>query len=394
MLTNAKIIMGNGKIIKDGSILVENGRIKGLYEKSDKHSVCQTIIDAQGKTAGPGLIDMHIHGCGGYNIELAAHMPSTESATHMAKTLSGMTAFLRSRGVTSFQLTMITDIAILSSVQVALSLAKQRTDCLEHWTDALLGIYPEGPFINLSKKGGLLAESIEPFTPEYLEKLLSFTHPYTGRPLITTMVTAPELPRADELYTMLKSAGIKTAWGHSDAYIDDLPIREGVHLTHLFNAMNGLDHKRAGLATLPFLKNYSDATFELICDTVHVNPSMLELIFSTLGTERICLISDGMSQAGMEASGFNYVGQEAVNDGITCRFKETGVLIGSAMLSPDTARGLFTQGLIDAEGFFRIAAVNPARVLNLKDRGILEEGKRADIVLVDDGMNITDVFCT
>lgn len=380
-IIHAEILAGSQPhTIHEGGILVAQGKIQEIFPDSQQaaaqaQKLGLEIIDAQGAYLGPGLIDMHIHGCGG-----------TDTGQEDLQTaLETMAQFMSQRGITSFQPAVFPSVETMERAQTALEAS--RTAAYH-----VASVYNEGPFIAPEKKGGLPAESLRPFTADYMARLLSFRHPATGRPLLGTMTVAPELEGADTAWEMAKEAGTRVAWGHSAAYADGLPRRQCVHLTHLFNAMNGIDHRRPGLAIVPFLRHYQDATYELIADTVHVNQLTMEFLIRSLGTERLCLISDAMAAAGMGPGESVYLGRQVVCDGRVSRYKEGNILIGSAMLIHDTGRQLVEAGLLDVADFFRIASVNPARVLGLTDRGAVEVGHRADLVLLDKELKVQAVF--
>lgn len=384
-LIHAKIISGSQPtLIQDGGILVTKGKIQGIFPDSNlAQQVAQSqgleIIDAGGGYLGPGLIDMHIHGCGGHDT----------GEEDLQAALESMADFLCQRGITSFQPAVFPSVETMAKTQAALEASPMAS---YH----VCSVYNEGPFIAPEKKGGLPGESLRSFTAEYMKELLAFSHPTptnsVPRPLLGTMTVAPELEGADEAWEMTNKKGVKLAWGHSASYADQLPPRAGVHLTHLFNAMNGIDHRRPGLAIVPFLQQYKDATYELIADTVHVNQTTMEFLIRSLGTERLCLISDAMAAAGMGPGESVYLGRQVICDGKVSRYKEGNILIGSAMLIQDTGRQLVETGLIDVVGFFRIGSINPAKVLNLADRGAIEVGRRSDLVLLNCQLQVQDVF--
>ena len=380
-IIHAEILAGSQPhTIHEGGILVAQGKIQEIFPDSQQAAAQARqqgleIIDAGGAWLGPGLIDMHIHGCGGRDT----------GEQDLQTALETMAEFLCQRGITSFQPAVFPSVETMERTQTALEAS--RTAAYH-----VASVYNEGPFIAPEKKGGLPAESLRPFTADYMAQLLSFRHPATGRPLLGTMTVAPELEGADTAWEMAKEAGARLAWGHSAAYADGLPRRQCVHLTHLFNAMNGIDHRRPGLAIVPFLRHYQDATYELIADTVHVNQLTMEFLIRSLGTERLCLISDAMAAAGMGPGESVYLGRQVVCDGRVSRYKEGNILIGSAMLIHDTGRQLVEAGLLDVADFFRIASVNPARVLGLTDRGAVEVGHRADLVLLDKELKVQAVF--
>ena len=368
-LINTTLISGE-KIIPHANITVRRGIIQSI--RQDTTTTTFPIIDAKNKIAGPGLIEMHIHGTGGVG----------NSENEIKTKLETMASFLEKNGVTTFQPTMVLQMKVLDFIQQALLTSKELQNKIP-------GVYLEGPFIHPERRGGIPLEGVETFSEERLEDILMFK--VGGRPLVKTMTIAPELEFSEEATKILEENQVIVAWGHSNAFIDQVRNRKPQHLTHLFNTMQGIDHRRPGLALLPFLKENKDLSFEIIADGVHVHPSMLEMIFSHPAAKNLCLISDCI-HAGPTESDFTYLGQDVVYDGKVIRYKQSGTLIGSASLITLTAKELFKKGLIDEIGFFRIASSNPARVLKLKDRGSIEVGKRADILLFEKDMTLSDVL--
>jgi len=373
LLVNARVISGNEEL-SDATILVERGIITRISRQSETPPAkAVPIIDAQGRTAGPGLVDMHLHGAGGVDI----------SEGEVQANLLHMADFLEARGITSFQPAMVMDLDRLLSIQQAL----QENDRIAH---KIPGVYVEGPFLNERRRGGIPMDNIEDFSRTRLEAILAIkAH---GRPIVRTMTFAPELKGSDTIQQLLEEAGVTPAWGHSEAYCDDVRDCVPCHLTHCFNAMPGIDHRKPGLALLPFLRKNSAMTFEIIADGVHINPALLDFICSHAAENQVCLISDAMKSAGLGAGESLYLGQKVWCDGRVSRYQDTGVLIGSAMLISDTAQELYARGWLDARAFFQIASTNPARVLGMADRGILEVGKLADIVLCEEDMKISTVL--
>lgn len=364
--------------IQNGAVLVIDGKIKAIYKKSSQGEFFAStnnipIINAKNHYVGPGFIDMHIHGCGGHDT----------GETDKKLALESMTRFLCERGITSFQPAVVPDIQTMSEVEQAIKDSK----VLQHH---VIGVLNEGPFISIEKKGGLPIESIKEYSKDFLEQLLSFKK--GDRSLLTTMTFAPELEGAMEGREILESHKVKVAWGHSSSYSDMLPKVKGVHFTHLFNAMNGIDHKRPGLAMIPFLDDYNDSTCELIADTVHVNPLTMDFIFKNIGSDRVCIISDSMKNGGVGKGESIYLGREVVCDGMVSRYKDNNTLIGSAMMIDETASNLCLKKKINVFDLFKMISVNPAKVLGLKDRGAIEEDRRSDIVILDNNYRPSDVF--
>lgn len=371
-ITNALVASPDG-LLFDTTIVVRGGVISsiGPYDASLLQGLA--IFDAKANLVGPGLIDMHIHGCGGFD----------PTQGDVQASLEGMASFLAERGITAFQLATVMDMDVLNAVRQAL----QASPFL---SSHLLGVYTEGPFIAQEKRGGIFPSSIKAYDRAYLDSILALS--YANSPLVSTMTIAPELEGSEELSAVLEEHGVVVAYGHSNALLSHLQVRPKHHLTHLFNAMSPIDHKNPGLATLPFVRAYSHATYELVCDGVHVHPSVVELTLNTLGTSRLCIVSDGMNLAGLGACEGLYAGKAIYSNGKACYFKENDLLIGSATLIVETARNLYHQGLLDKLSFFKVTSENPGRVLTLSDRGRVQVGYRADLVLLSDTMDVLDVF--
>jgi N-acetylglucosamine-6-phosphate deacetylase len=363
----------DGALLPDATVVVEQGIITyvGKHDQKRVHHLEQ--IDAKGNLVGPGLVDMHIHGCGGFD--------STRG--NIQENLEGMALFLAGKGITSFQLAVVMDLDLLGQIKKAM----EESAFLSSY---LLGVYVEGPFIAPEKKGGILPSGIRAFDREYLERILSIK--YGKRPLVTSMTIAPELQGSEELTSILEQNNIVVAYGHSGCPLDALKPRDKNHLTHLFNAMSGIDHKRPGLAAMPFVREYSHATYELVCDEVHVHPSVIDLTINSLGTQRLCLISDAMSLAGMGAGEGTYLGKHIYSNGKACYYRDNDILIGSAMLISESARNLVHKSLLDKQSFFQVASENPLRVLSQTDRGKIKPGYKADLVMLSSDMDIQEVF--
>lgn len=196
------------------------------------------------------------------------------------------------------------------------------------------------------------------------------------------MVTlAPELPGADEAIERLVGAGTIVALGHSACTTEeaqaafDLGAR---HVTHLFNAMSGLDHRQPGLAAAAL--EHPTVTVGLVSDGVHVHPSMIRLAYRLLGPERIALVTDAVAALGMDDGDF-LLGDTpvTVRDGVVRN--RAGGLAGSAASMADVARTMLqaTDGPLTA--VLEMASATAARIVGFE----LPEG---DEVELDDGLDV------
>ena len=186
-IIHAEIISGSQPLlIQDGGILVVDGKIQEIFPDSNlAKQVAQSqgleIVDAGGGYLGSGLIDMHIHGCGGHDT----------GEQDLQTALESMAEFLCQRGITSFQPAVFPSVETMTKTQAALEASPSAA---YH----VCSVYNEGPFIAPEKKGGLPGESLRTFTTDYMAQLLSCRHPASGRPLLGTM-TVEELGMTERL---------------------------------------------------------------------------------------------------------------------------------------------------------------------------------------------------
>lgn len=381
IIYNATIVCEDECIFHNNAALeIENGCIKNIiYDKAQWKNLINSssvkTYDANGNILGPGFIDMHIHGCGGYD---TTHPNKSEALLKMA-------TILADRGITFFQPTIHCDIKEIQEIANAINDNK----ILQSYMN---GIYVEGPFINPIKKGGLPLSSIHEADLDYAKKLLSIE--INNSPVIRTMTIAPELENISPIIDLLNRNGVVVSFGHSNAYVEDVPKQDRYHFTHLFNAMTPIDHKKPGLATIPFMyKNNKNICCELICDGIHVKDDVLKMVFNCLDSTQICLISDAMKFATLPANQKAlYANRMAYSNGQACFYSDDNTLIGSACLIIDTARFMLEKKIISKETFFKIGSVNPAKELNLKDIGSIDINKKADLILLDKDFKLIEVF--
>ena len=378
LIYNARIIYGkNCELIDNAAVLIENNRISSLYFKKDEwislldDSKIQ-VYDAENNILGPALIDMHIHGCNGYD----TNSEDKELA------LFEMAKALEKKGITCFQPTLLYDIDHIKELAASI----EKNPILQAH---IPGLYIEGPFINEEKKGGIPSNNIISPNVDALKEILNIK--INDRCAITTMVVAPEIDNIDSIIKLLKENNVNIAFGHSDCTINEIPPLDKYHLTHLYNAMSPISHKKPGLAMLPFLDK-ENVTCEIVCDGVHVNEDTLKFSFTNLCDNQICVISDAMQFAGQGKGEMTYCNQKAYCDGKACYYKKDNTLIGSCTLIYDSAKMLFNKDIIDLKTFFKICAINPSRVLKLEDRGSIEIGNIADLIIVDQNLNLKKIL--
>lgn len=364
-IINANIVLRD-KILEYTSLLVIDGIIMDIGGE-----VQGEVIDANGMYLAPGMIDMHIHGAGGFGSDLNISQEN----------LTSMTSFLESKGITTFNLAASCSLTLLEKM-------KTHLEASSYLAEHVAGVYFEGPFINPEKKGGLPLDSVHAPDVSFLEEILSYK--VNGKPIVKVMTVAPELEGIDEIIKKLKQNNVRVSFGHSMSDFKTASNYSGFHITHLYNAQKGLDHKKAGLALYPFVDK--TATYELICDGVHVDLDLVDFTLSTIKPNRHCLISDGMSFCGLGEGKGKYLGKDIYSDGKACYYSDNNVLIGSACLITETGKNLVKRNVLTIPELFVSSSLNPAKVLNLNDRGEIKKGLRADLILLDDELNVQRVF--
>ena len=366
-LVNARYFDGDFAL-KEGQIQVEDDTIVSL-EPSDTRD--PQTYDVQGCFVLPGLIDIHIHGCGGAGISDA----SSASVGKMAR-------FLAKEGVTSFLPTTITQPPEALAAQVEAIRSAERTGGAH-----ILGIHLEGPFFSPEKSGIQPKEHL--LSPDFA-LVEDLDHRSGG--LIKLVDVAPELPGGMEFIARAKDRFL-VGLAHSDTDYDTAvrAMEMGAHhVTHLFNAMSGFSHRQPGLVGAVFDSKVAP-TAELIADGHHLHPAVIRTAFRLLGEDRVILVSDGLAPAGLPDGDYTLGPIPIRVEKGLCR-GEDGTIAGSALTLMDMLRRTTRFG-IPFNVALRAATLNPAKLLGEDKRiGSIQVGKQADLVVVDPALRVQRVF--
>ena len=247
------------------------------------------------------------------------------------------------------------------------------------------GINMEGPFFSIAKKGAQNGEWIREPDIEMFKRLYK-----ASGENIRLVDLAPELPGAEE-FIKEASKFCTVSVGHTNGTHESTKMaydNGASHCTHLYNGMPGFSHRDPSVVGTII---DSDATTELICDGIHINPVIVRNTFRAVGEDRLVLISDSMRATGMADGEYDLGGQTVYVKGNTATLKD-GTLAGSATNLMGCVRKAYEFDL-PLEKAVKCASLNPARAIGIdKDYGSLETGKIASIVVLNDDLEVEKVF--
>jgi N-acetylglucosamine-6-phosphate deacetylase len=346
-----------------GTLSIVDGRIAGI--EGSPISEGQARISAEPLIL-PGFIDLHVHGGGGFDTMEGGNAVAEIARIHARH---GTTSMLAT--------TMTAPMADITKAMAALSDA-----CRTHRRGGahVLGVHLEGPYIN----PGALGAQPDYARPASVDEIKAL-HAIAPIRLITM---APELPGNLDLIAPLRAAGFHVQIGHSAGTYEDgvAALQRGATgFTHLFNAMSKFHHREPGIAGAAL----AHAEFaEIIPDLLHVHPGAIRAALRAIP----CLycVTDSTAAAGMPDGDYN-LGSHRVTKCLGGVRLADGTLAGSTLTMDQALRNLVGMGL-SLDDASRRVSTNAADFLGLADRGRLLVGARADLVVLDAGLQLTDVF--
>lgn len=310
--------------IEDGVVVIEDGHFAEVGRRdSVKIPVGAQVVDHSDQIVAPGFVDTHTHGAAGHDF-----MEATPEA------LSAIGSYFARHGTTSYLATTITA-DIERTVRVAQGLGKivraaadfeDSLKLFERPAAQPLGIYFEGPFLNVKRRGAHPAADIQEPSVETFAKFLD-----AADGAARSIAMAPELPGALAALAYGLTRGVRIGIGHSDATYEEAlrAIDAGAtYAVHIYNAMRPFSHRDPGIiaATLT-----DDRVFaELICDGIHVEPAAVRLLTRAKGLGRIVLVTDSVSATGMPDGDYRLGQFDITIKGGVCRTAE-GTLAGSSI---------------------------------------------------------------
>ncbi|MCQ2419996.1 MAG: N-acetylglucosamine-6-phosphate deacetylase [Clostridia bacterium] len=363
---NANIFL-NGQF-QHGSFRVENGRFTEILNVVPD----ENGVNLENQYVIPGLVDVHNHGNSGADFSDGDFGGLVKMARYLAK-----------NGITSFAPASMT--LPYETLEKAFAAGKRLHDTQPDGCARLMGIHMEGPFFSEKKKGAQNGAYLK------LPDFDGFKALYDGcGGLVRIVDVAPELEGAAEFAAQAKTL-CTVSVAHTDAsYEDAVKTFEAgaAHLTHLYNAMPGIHHRKPGV--IGAASERENVIAELICDGQHVHESAVRMAFR-LFPGRICLISDALRCCGMPDGEYELGGQQVFLKGGIARLSD-GTIAGSASNLFTCMRKAVSFG-ISKEQAILSATLIPARQLGAeKEIGSIEPGKRADFVVCTPRLEIKAVY--
>ena len=376
-IVNTKLVMEDG-IIWDGAILFNDKEIIAVGKRSEVDvSDADEVIDAGGLYTAPGLVDIHNHGSDEYRF---------------ADNPTGAASAILPHGVTTVLPTFYHSISKEGMIEGA---RKVREESKHGAGKIMRGLYMEGPFMALAGSGqNQIKWSGAIKREDFVDLIDAFGD--------LVLVWAID-PRRENIVDFMEYAKEHTphavfAHGHSAATFESIASlkKYGIRLrTHILNA--GQPPARCqslnGAGGDPFCFCEPDMFAELICDEVgiHVPPGYIKMVVRTKGVEKVCLISDHTSETG----GVRYKNNEAkgIWYGPDLNYDDQGMLSGSLMTLDNGVRNMMTHTGYGICHAIRMATINPARAVGIENEvGSLEKGKKSNLIIMDDMINIKKVF--
>ncbi|MFJ7471822.1 N-acetylglucosamine-6-phosphate deacetylase [Peribacillus frigoritolerans] len=377
-IINNLMVHSEKETYKNGYIKVVDGKIAEVgpvsqYKQDDDAKVITLSPDYQ---VIPGAIDIHIHGASNSDA-----MDATRDA------LSTMAKTLPKEGTTSFLATTMTQSteAIESALLNAGKYIENQTQ--EH--AEIVGIHLEGPFISPARKGAQPEDYIVDPDVTLFKRWQEMAENQ-----IKLVTLAPEQPNGLDLAAHLRETGVVASIGHSDATYDqiDEAIQAGTtHVTHLYNGMRGLHHREPGVLGAAYLRD--ELYVELIADGIHCRPEMIKLAYNQITSERMILITDSLRAKWLEKGTYDLGGQP-VNVDETKATLSDGTLAGSILKMNDAIKNTMEYTDCSMTDIIKMTAENPAKQLRIFDRkGSIQVGKDADLVILNDRLDVEMTFC-
>jgi N-acetylglucosamine-6-phosphate deacetylase len=358
--------------IRPGNVTIEEDKISSLSEPNSPVSEERVnengvvhIPVPDGHVVAPGYIDLHINGAFGHDF--------TDNPRQITAVARNLPRF----GTTAFLPTLISaPLAQYTSATKIIQEIRQEAEMA-----AVLGLHIEGPYLNRTKAGAHPIAFLR--SPEQDELL------YFDPEVVRFLTLSPELPGALPLIRAIREKGILVGLGHSTATFDETlaAIDAGANWgTHLYNGMGTMHHRYPGIVGAVLTDDR--LRLGLIADKVHIHPAVLRLVVAAKQASGVTLVSNAVAAAGMPLGKYSLGNQTVESSSVGVRLPN-GTLAGSLCMLDQAVRNIVNLAGRPLAEALQMASQTPADMLGLSDKGKLAPGYDADIIILDDNLEIT-----
>jgi N-acetylglucosamine-6-phosphate deacetylase len=386
---NVKIVTAT-EIIENGVCAIENGKI--LYVGQERRTANEQFdcmerrsaderIDGKGKYLIPGFIDLHCHGGNGLEF-----MDATEDE------FDKIAKFHLEHGTTSMLAT-----TLAASDKETNSVLKTFQKYQAKYVDSpLIGVHLEGPWLNPAQCG---AQNIAYMKTPDADELKQIKSKF---PFVLRVSAAPELDDDYEFGKLARELGVVASVAHTDADFKQVAMAKDngyTLMTHLYSGMKGVTRKNSfRIAGGVEAGLYFDELFvEIIADGRHLPLELLQFVYKCKGADKICLITDAIRATGLKNGEQTVIGSKknglpVIVEDEVAKLLDRQSFAGSTATADRLYKTMAQAIGKDMVALSRMASTTPAKVMGWTDRGEIAVGKRSDLLLVDDGLNIEKIF--
>ncbi len=371
------MLVVNGLVFYEGSFQKKDIRIADgkFVEISEVGSLVpealEEVLNADGKYILPGLVDVHSHGRVGEDYSFAT-----------LEGLQKMSDSYASCGVTTIIGTTMTN----DPIAIEKSMECMNAFCSGTYSGAkLLGINMEGPFLGKDKKGAHDEQYLECPNVAWFDKMQK-----ASGNKVCIITVDPRLDGTDAFIEKCRKEGVFVSLGHTSCDYERAIEASKIgadHVTHLFNAMNPIHHRKPGLIGAAM---DTGMFVELICDGIHLHPSIIRMMFA-MHPDQMLLISDSMQAAGLPDGQYELGGLPVfVKNGMATQ--EDGTIAGSTTNVFDAMVNVIRFG-VPVEQAVNSASYLPAKSVGLEEvTGSIKAERNADFLVVDKDWNLEQVY--
>lgn len=373
-IVNGRIVTEN-EVLEGKNLYFENGVITNITEEELPFD---NLIDANGNYVSAGFIELHAHGALDGDFADGDKKAVINAANYHCK-----------HGTTTICPTTLS--ASYDAIDSALKAVGEAVDSGEMLPN-FAGVHLEGPYFSINQSGAQNPQYITPPVKEDYERLLE---KYNG--LIRRWSFAPELEGTLEFLETLKKYNVVPSIAHSDAKYEDVMevYKNGCKLiTHFYSCISTITREKGfrklGITECGYL--FDDIMVEAIADGCHVPCDLFKMLYKIKGADNICLVTDAMRCCGVDAEVSSIGGLPCkIKNGVACLMDESA-FAGSIATSDRLVRFCVNEVGIGICEAVKMITINPAKVMGLQNKGRLEHGYDADIVIFDKNINIKNVI--